>query len=145
MSCGSAAAPLLCAEASWASSVTEWVRERRAEKCRVTVKVNKIKAGNLRASVPHKRCRQQRKRGGGEGKRQGWMRGLQSVCEHACLRMCVCVDLLVGSSPTLQATHCDSMMRVLYSECVFTSHTVGPVALCKPAPSSWTRDKRVHY
>ncbi|KAK5896722.1 hypothetical protein CesoFtcFv8_009852 [Champsocephalus esox] len=58
MICGSAKAPLL-AEESLASSVTEWVLERQAEKCRVTVKVNKIKAGNLRASVLHKRCRQQ--------------------------------------------------------------------------------------
>ena len=56
--------------------VIEWVLERRAEKCWVTVKVNKIKAGNLRASVLHKRCRQQQRGGSAGVKRQGWMRGL---------------------------------------------------------------------
>ncbi len=52
--------------------------------------------------------------------------------------MCVCVDFVVGSTAALQAIHCDRMMRVLYYECVFTSHTVGLVALCKLTKSSWT-------
>lgn len=76
---------LVSAEASGASSVTEWVLERQAEKWRVTVKVNKIKAGNLRASVPHKRCRQQRE--GSVKDKGGWedYRVCASMCAHACV------------------------------------------------------------
>lgn len=58
-------------EANGASSVTEWVLQRQAEKWRVTVKVNKIKAGNLRASVLHKRSRQQQVKGSVKDK-GGW-------------------------------------------------------------------------
>lgn len=86
---------LVSAEASRASSVTEWVLEHQAEKCRVAVKVNKIKKGNLRASVLHERCRQQQ---GRECKRQGWMRGLESVWGRVCRCMCVCVHWVLGFS-----------------------------------------------
>lgn len=63
--------------------MTEWVLEHQAEKCRVTVKVNKIKAGNLRASVLHKRCRQQQGGGGvGVEKTGEAERIIECVCEH---------------------------------------------------------------
>lgn len=76
---------LVSTEATRASSVTEWVLERQAEKWRVTVKVNKIKAGNLRASVPHKRCRQQRERSVKD--KGGWedYRVCASMCVNACV------------------------------------------------------------
>lgn len=59
------------------------------------------------------------------------------MCEHVCGRMRVCMHLVVGSLPTLQAIHCDRMMRVLYCESVFTSHTVGLFVFCKLTKSSW--------
>lgn len=57
-------------EANRVSSVTEWVLQRQAERWRVTVKVNKIKAGNLRASVLHKQCH--RRQGGSVKDKGGW-------------------------------------------------------------------------
>lgn len=57
--------------------MSEWVLERQAEKCRVIVKVNKIKAGNLRAFVLHKRCRQHL--GGRGAEAAGWLGGLWCV------------------------------------------------------------------
>lgn len=114
--------------------MTEWVRERQAWKCRVTVKVNKIKAGNLRASVLHRRCRRQRGAGEGAGgcRRQGWMSGLRCARARVRARVCSRVDLLVGSSPTLQATHCDRTTRALHSESGFTSHAVNGLKAAGP-------------
>lgn len=57
-------------EANRVSSVTEWVLQRQAERWRVTVKVNKIKAGNLRASVLHKQWH--RRQGGSVKDKGGW-------------------------------------------------------------------------
>lgn len=72
-----------------ASCVTEWVLERQVEKCQVTVKVNKIKAGNLRASVLHKRCR--RRQGGSVKDRAGCedYRARRSMCVDVCVFVCV--------------------------------------------------------
>lgn len=81
---------LVSAESSGASSVTEWVLERQAEKCWVTAKVNKIKAGNLRASVLHKRCRQQQ--GGGSVKdKGGWEDYRECVCVWECVQGHTCL------------------------------------------------------
>lgn len=115
---------LVSAESSGASTVTEWVLERQAEKCWVTVKVNKIKAGNLRASVLHKRCRQQ---WGGSVKDEGGWEDYR-LCVRRSAQMCVCVCLVGRSSPTLQAMHCDRMMRFLYWVCVQFTHCA--VRLC---------------
>lgn len=65
---------LVCSAQAAGPPVTEWVLESQAEKWRVTVKVNKIKAGNLRASVLHKRCRRQQREGWSH--RRGWDEGL---------------------------------------------------------------------
>lgn len=67
MSCRSAEALLH----RQASSVTEWLLQRQAEKWWVAVKVNKIKAGNLRVSVLHKQSHQQQVKGSVKDK-GGW-------------------------------------------------------------------------
>lgn len=71
--CGMGAASRLAAGAlrrvsTEAASLTEWVLWRQAEKWRVTLKVNKIKVGNLRASVFHRPRRRQQ---GGRVKDEG--------------------------------------------------------------------------
>lgn len=125
-------------EASRASSVTEWVLERQAEKCWVTVKVNKIKAGNLRASVLHKRCRQQRGEGGSVKDKGGWED--YRVCATMCADGCVFVWIWWWDPRLLCKQHIVTEWWGSFTVCVFTSHTVGPVVLCKPSKSSWTWD-----
>lgn len=71
-------------------------------------------------------------RAGGGCRRQGWMSGLRCARARVRARVCSRVDLLVGSSPTLQATHCDRTTRALHSESGFTSHAVNGLKAAGP-------------
>lgn len=74
-----------------ADSLTEWVLWRQAKKRWVTLKVNKIKAGNLRASLFHSPCRWQRGGWGwGGGDPGGWED--YTVWVNVCRHMCVYMD-----------------------------------------------------
>lgn len=88
-----------------------------AETSWVAGKVNKIKAGNLRAPVLREPCRQQQ--GGSVKDRAGGEDYSMCVCMGVHVFVCVCqLDFRL----LCKEIHCDRAIRGFCCECVFTSH-----------------------